>query len=52
MRSVAGKLMRKIRVGTVYPATIGLGFLWSKDDPTATRDDIIHIARSLVRAGG
>ncbi len=24
---------------------------WSKDDPTAARDDIIDIARSLVRAG-
>jgi hypothetical protein len=27
------------------------GVAWSKDDPTAARDDIIDIARSLVRAG-
>ena len=30
---------------------IGLGVAWSKDDPTAARDDIIDIARSLVRQG-
>ncbi len=30
---------------------IGLGVAWSKDDPTAARDDIIDIARSLVRVG-
>ncbi|NOV19542.1 hypothetical protein E5S70_26305 [Ensifer adhaerens] len=30
---------------------IGLGVAWSKDDPTAARDDIIEIARSRVRAG-
>lgn len=30
---------------------IGLGVAWNKDDPTASRDDIIDIARSLVRAG-
>lgn len=30
---------------------IGLGVAWSKDDPTAARDDISEIARSLVRAG-
>jgi hypothetical protein len=30
---------------------IGLGVAWSKDNPIAARDDIIDIARSLVRAG-
>ncbi|MGF6177399.1 hypothetical protein ABIE33_005719 [Ensifer sp. 4252] len=30
---------------------IGLDVAWSKDDPTAARDDIIVIARSLVRQG-
>ncbi|KQV16774.1 LysR family transcriptional regulator [Rhizobium sp. Root1203] len=30
---------------------IGLGVAWSKDDPTASRDDIIDIARSLARPG-
>jgi hypothetical protein len=28
---------------------IGLGLAWSKDDPTASRDDIVDIARSLAR---
>lgn len=28
---------------------IGLGVAWSKDDPTAARDDIIDIARTLGR---
>ncbi|MGO6841472.1 LysR family substrate-binding domain-containing protein, partial [Rhizobium ruizarguesonis] len=28
---------------------IGLGVAWSKDDPTASRDDIVDIARSLAR---
>ncbi|MFN7022923.1 MAG: LysR substrate-binding domain-containing protein [Pseudorhizobium sp.] len=28
---------------------IGLGVAWNKEDPTAGRDDIIDIARSLVR---
>ncbi|KQV21610.1 LysR family transcriptional regulator [Rhizobium sp. Root1203] len=30
---------------------IGLGVAWNKDDPTASRDDIIDIARSLARPG-
>jgi DNA-binding transcriptional LysR family regulator len=30
---------------------IGLGVAWSKDDPTAARDDIIDIARTLGRQG-
>ncbi|MDT4869096.1 hypothetical protein FQZ97_1041070 [compost metagenome] len=31
---------------------IGLGVAWNKEDPTASRDDIIAIARSLrARAG-
>jgi len=30
---------------------IGLGVAWNKEDPTASRDDIIDIARSLVRPG-
>ncbi|MEK1861746.1 MAG: hypothetical protein AAAC49_08060, partial [Rhizobium leguminosarum] len=30
---------------------IGLGIAWSKEDPTAGRDDIVDIARSLARAG-
>jgi len=30
---------------------IGLGVAWSKDDPTAARDDIIDIARTLGRPG-
>jgi DNA-binding transcriptional LysR family regulator len=30
---------------------IGLGVAWNREDPTAARDDIIDIARSLVRAG-
>lgn len=30
---------------------IGLGVAWSKDDPTAARDDIIDIARTLGRSG-
>jgi DNA-binding transcriptional LysR family regulator len=28
---------------------IGLGLAWNKDDPTASRDDIVDIARSLAR---
>jgi DNA-binding transcriptional LysR family regulator len=28
---------------------IGLGIAWSKEDPTACRDDILEIAKSLVR---
>ncbi|WP_312366114.1 LysR family transcriptional regulator [Ensifer sp.] len=40
--------LRKVR-GVDF--RIGLGVAWSKDDPTAARDDIIDIARSLVRAG-
>ena len=31
---------------------IGLGVAWSKEDPTASRDDIIDIARSLARPSG
>ncbi|MGO8344903.1 LysR family transcriptional regulator, partial [Rhizobium ruizarguesonis] len=27
----------------------GLGVAWSKDDPTASRDDIVDLARSLAR---
>lgn len=30
---------------------LGLGVAWNKDDPATSRDDIIDIARSLVRAG-
>ncbi|MHC2529535.1 hypothetical protein ACVIEM_006682 [Rhizobium leguminosarum] len=30
---------------------IGLGVAWSKDDPTASRDDIVDIARSLAWPG-
>ncbi|MBD9650178.1 LysR family transcriptional regulator [Ensifer sp. ENS09] len=30
---------------------IGLGVAWNKEDPTASRDDIIDIARSLARSG-
>ncbi len=30
---------------------IGLGVAWHREDPTAARDDIIDIARSLVRPG-
>ncbi|MGO7418114.1 LysR family transcriptional regulator, partial [Rhizobium ruizarguesonis] len=30
---------------------IGLGVAWSKDDPTASLDDIFDIARSLARPG-
>ncbi|NRP21736.1 HTH-type transcriptional regulator BenM [Ensifer adhaerens] len=40
--------LRKVR-GVDF--RIGLGVAWSKDDPTAARDDIIDIARSLIRAG-
>jgi len=28
---------------------IGLGIAWNSEDPTAGRDDIIDIARSLAR---
>jgi DNA-binding transcriptional LysR family regulator len=31
---------------------IGLGVAWNIDDPTTARDDIIDIARSLVRGEG
>lgn len=30
---------------------IGLGVAWNKEDPTAPRDDIVDIARSLARPG-
>ncbi len=30
---------------------IGLGIAWNREDPTAGRDDIVDIARSLARAG-
>ncbi len=30
---------------------IGLGVAWNREDPTAARDDIIDIARSLARPG-
>ncbi|MBB3397895.1 DNA-binding transcriptional LysR family regulator [Rhizobium sp. BK060] len=30
---------------------IGLGVAWYREDPTASRDDIVDIARSLARAG-
>ena len=30
---------------------IGLGVAWNREDPTASRDDIVDIARSLARAG-
>ncbi|WP_183928557.1 LysR family transcriptional regulator [Rhizobium mongolense] len=30
--------------------TIGLGLAWNKDDPTANRDEIVEIARSLASA--
>ena len=28
---------------------VGLGIAWSREDPTATRDDIVDIARSMAR---
>ncbi|MGO6862649.1 LysR family transcriptional regulator, partial [Rhizobium ruizarguesonis] len=28
----------------------GLGVAWNKEDPTASRDDIVDIARSLGRS--
>ncbi|EJC64628.1 transcriptional regulator [Rhizobium leguminosarum bv. viciae WSM1455] len=31
---------------------IGLGVAWNKEDPTASRDDIVDIARSLARPAG
>jgi hypothetical protein len=31
---------------------IGLGLDWNTEDPTTTRDDIVDIARSLVRRDG
>jgi len=31
---------------------IRLGVAWNKEDPTALRDDIVDIARSLARPGG
>ncbi|MDQ0561931.1 DNA-binding transcriptional LysR family regulator [Rhizobium mesoamericanum] len=30
---------------------IGLGVAWNREDPTASRDDIVDIARSLARPG-
>ncbi|MNT54389.1 hypothetical protein D3C72_1915510 [compost metagenome] len=30
---------------------IGPGVAWNEEDPTASRDDIIDIARSLARPG-
>lgn len=30
---------------------IGLGVAWNKEDPTASRDDFVDIARSLARPG-
>ncbi|MBB4440013.1 hypothetical protein M2310_003102 [Rhizobium leguminosarum] len=30
---------------------IGLGVAWNKEDPTASRDDIVDIARPLARSG-
>ncbi|ANP89754.1 hypothetical protein BA011_28935 (plasmid) [Rhizobium leguminosarum] len=30
---------------------VGLGVAWNKEDPTASRDDIVDIARSLARPG-
>ncbi|MGO8148089.1 hypothetical protein AB9F42_35655, partial [Rhizobium leguminosarum] len=30
---------------------IGLGVAWNKEDPNASRDDIVDIARSLARPG-
>jgi DNA-binding transcriptional LysR family regulator len=38
--------LRKVR-GVDF--RIGMGVAWNCDDPTAARDDIIDIARSLVR---
>ncbi len=40
--------LRKVR-GVDF--RIGLGVAWNKEDPTAGRDDIIDIARSLARPG-
>ena len=40
--------LRKVR-GVDF--RIGLGVAWNKEDPTAGRDDIIDIARSLARSG-
>ena len=30
---------------------IGLGIAWSREDSTASRDDIVEIAKSMVRRG-
>ncbi|OWV98281.1 hypothetical protein ATY81_19180 [Rhizobium sp. R72] len=30
---------------------IGLGVVWNREDPTPSPDDIVDIARSLVRPG-
>lgn len=38
--------LRKVR-GVDF--RIGMGVAWNTEDPTAARDDIIDIARSLVR---
>ena len=38
--------LRKVR-GVDFK--IGMGVAWNMEDPTASRDDIIDIARSLVR---
>jgi hypothetical protein len=39
-------VLKKVR-GSI--SRIGLGVAWNKEDPTAGRDDIIDIARSLAR---
>lgn len=31
---------------------IGIGVAWNREDPTATRDDIVDIARSMARGSG
>jgi hypothetical protein len=37
-------------ISSANETRIGLGVAWNKADPTASRDDIIDIARSLARA--
>lgn len=50
----AGSAQPQFRVpeGEGAPTSgLGLGLPWSKGDPTAVRDDIIDIARSLLMEG-
>ena len=46
------KRFRKLQAGVRGDdLKIGLVVAWNKEDPTAGRDDIIDIARSLARPG-